>query len=66
VPSTTVPDPVEQPTLTLEEACPILGISRTLAYKAAASGEIPTIRVGRRILVPTAALRRMLGLDTAA
>jgi hypothetical protein len=32
-------------------------------YAAAASGEIPTIRVGRRYLVPTAALRRMLRLD---
>jgi len=40
-----------------------LGLSRQSTYNAVASGEIPTIRVGRRILVPTAALRRMLQLD---
>lgn len=40
-----------------------LGLSRASAYDAAARGEIPTIRIGRRILVPTAALRRMLAMD---
>jgi len=52
--------------MTIEEILPVLGISRPAAYRAAASGEIPTIRVGRCIRVPTAALRRMLGLDAAA
>jgi excisionase family DNA binding protein len=60
---TSVPDPSERPTLTLDETAPILGISRDSAYKGAAAGEIPTIRIGRRLLVPTAALRRLLGLD---
>jgi excisionase family DNA binding protein len=45
------------------EVAEILGLSKATVYAAAASGEIPTIRVGRRILVPTAALRRMLRLD---
>lgn len=38
----------------------LLGVSRSSAYKAVENGEIPAIRVGRRIVVPTAALRRML------
>jgi excisionase family DNA binding protein len=49
--------------MTLDEVAPVLGISRDTAYKGARSGDIPTIRVGRRLLVPTAALRRMLALD---
>jgi excisionase family DNA binding protein len=59
----TVPDSATEPTVTVERAGALLGISRGSAYAAAAAGDIPTIRVGRRLLVPTAALRRLLGLD---
>jgi excisionase family DNA binding protein len=48
-------------TVTLDEVAPILGVGRSTAYNAAKTGDIPTIRVGKRILVPVAALRRMLG-----
>lgn len=51
-------------TISVEQAAPILGISRGSAYEAARSGELPTIRIGRRLLVPVAALRRLLGEDT--
>lgn len=54
-----------QPTMTIEDARRFLGISRATAYEAAKSGELPTISMGRRLLVPTAALRRMLKLDDA-
>jgi excisionase family DNA binding protein len=37
-----------------------LGIGKTLAYEAAARGEIPTVRVGRAIRVPVWAMERML------
>ena len=37
-----------------------LGIGRSAAYEAARTGEIPTIKIGKRILVPVAALERML------
>lgn len=50
------------PTITISEAARILGISRSAAYRAAAKGEIPTIRIGGRLLVPTAKLRELLGL----
>jgi excisionase family DNA binding protein len=48
-------------TLTVEEAAATLGISRAFAYEAVRRGEIPSIRIGRRVLVPQAALARMLG-----
>jgi excisionase family DNA binding protein len=48
-------------TLTVEEAAERLGISRAHAYEAVREGEIPSIRIGRRILVPIAALDKLLG-----
>jgi excisionase family DNA binding protein len=48
-------------TLTVEEAAAALGISRAFAYEAVNRNEIPHVRIGRRILVPRAALERMLG-----
>ncbi len=47
-------------TLTVEEAGEQLGISRALAYEAVRRGEIPSIKIGRRILIPKAALHRLL------
>ena len=47
-------------TLTVPEAGRALGIGRSAAYEAAQRGDIPTIRIGRRVLVPVAALSRLL------
>lgn len=58
-----VPDPNETPTVSVAEAALILGIGRSVAYDATRTGELPTIRIGRRLLIPTAALRAMLGFD---
>jgi excisionase family DNA binding protein len=44
----------------VEEAAAILGIGRSAAYQAVASGELPALRIGRRIVVPAAALDRLL------
>jgi excisionase family DNA binding protein len=52
--------------LTVEEAAKLLRIGRTAAYEAARRGELPTIRVGRSIRVPRAALDRMLAGDVPA
>lgn len=38
----------------------LLGLGRNAVYAAIARGEIPSIRIGKRILVPKAALDRML------
>jgi hypothetical protein len=51
------------PTTTVPIAGKLLGLSRNKAYEAAAKGEIPTLRFGKRIVVPTMPLRRMLGLE---
>lgn len=48
----------EQPSL-----AGVLGVSRAFAYTLAARGEVPTIRLGRRLLVPVPALLRMLGAE---
>ena len=58
-------DPVKRPTVTVEESAEVLGISRGSAYEAARSGELPTIRIGRRVQVPTALLLKMLGQDAS-
>lgn len=60
--SVVVPAVSDRPTLTVPEAGRIFGLSRPSAYAAAARGEIPTIKMGRRLLVPTGKLRSMLGL----
>ncbi len=46
--------------ISINEAAETLGIGVAKAYEAAKSGELPTIRLGKRILVPLAALERML------
>jgi excisionase family DNA binding protein len=47
--------------LTVEEAgCDVLGLSKCSAYAAAKAGKLPTIRIGRRLIVPRAALEKLL------
>jgi hypothetical protein len=36
------------------------GLSRASSYAAAARGQLPTIRIGRKLCVPVIALERML------
>ena len=52
--------PDDRQTITVEEAGRRLGISRNTAYMAVQRGEIPAIRIGRRLVVPVAALDRLL------
>lgn len=51
------------PTLDLIAAAQLLGIGRTVAYELVREGRWPTpvIRVGRKIRVPSAPLRTLLG-----
>jgi excisionase family DNA binding protein len=56
-------------TVTVEEAGTLLGISRTLAYDLVRRGEIPSLRLGRRVVVPVHALELMVpgvGTDETA
>lgn len=51
-------------TMTVEEAAALLRISRSTAYECARSGALPTLRMGKRLLVPVVQLRRLLdGVD---
>lgn len=53
------------PTISVERAGELLGVSRRAAYRAASRGQIPTLRVGRRLLVPTQRLLDLLGMAAA-
>ena len=50
----------EKLTLSVEQAGKVLGISRALAYQMAHSGGLPTLRFGKRMVVPRRALENML------
>ena len=51
----------DKPMFTVEEVAAILGVGRATAYRCANTGEIPALRLGRRLFIPRAALARMLG-----
>jgi excisionase family DNA binding protein len=53
-------DDKDKLTLSVEEAAAALGLGRAAAYLAAVRGELPTVRIGRRLLVPKAALHELL------
>jgi len=46
--------------ITVPEAAEMLGISRNFAYDLVKQGKLPAIRFGKRLLIPRAALDRML------
>jgi excisionase family DNA binding protein len=46
--------------LTVTETAKVLGIERNLAYRLVACGQIPALRLGRRWVVPAAALDKLL------
>jgi len=51
------------PTISVEHAAKLLGVSRSAAYRAVAAGQLPNLRLGRRIYIPTARLLAMLGVS---
>ncbi|MFC1938085.1 excisionase family DNA-binding protein [Chloroflexota bacterium] len=46
--------------ISVSEASRRLGLSRHLTYEAIRQGKIPSTRIGRRILIPLAALEKLL------
>jgi excisionase family DNA binding protein len=50
-------------TYRIDEVAKLLGIGRNAAYESVARGEIPVIRLGRRMVAPKALIDRMLGLS---
>jgi excisionase family DNA binding protein len=53
-------------TVSIPEAARLLGISTNSAYEAAKQGLIPAVRINGRIIVPRAALMRMLDVSAQA
>jgi excisionase family DNA binding protein len=53
-------DVSQRRTVTIKEAAKIMGIGRDQAYAAAHSGQLPVIRIGKRLLVSLPALEKML------
>jgi excisionase family DNA binding protein len=58
--------PSERLVYTVAEAGELLGISRAFAYELVARGELPVICLGRRRLVPKAALLALVGHSAEA
>ena len=48
---------------TVPEAGRLLGLSRNGSYEAAKRGDIPTIRIGRLLLVPKGPFHRLIERD---
>ena len=61
--SSRIPSPELPParlTLSVAEAAHVLGVSRTLAYELAHTGELRTVKLGRRLVVPRSAVTELL------
>ena len=50
---------------TVEEAGRLLGISRAHAYELVARGELPHVRLGRRVVIPKHAITELLERATS-
>ena len=50
--------------ISIPEAARRLGIGRNQGYECAKRGEIPTIRLGKRMVVPLAAFEAMLAVQS--
>jgi len=47
--------------LTVAEAAEVLRIGRATAYEYARDGLLPTVRMGRRLIIPRAAIEKLVG-----
>lgn len=52
-------------TFTVDEAAQLLGISRSTAYECIRTGELPSVKFGRRVLVPRHRFQQMLDGEAA-
>lgn len=50
----------ERLTYNVSEAAKLLGLSKNSAYQACLRGEIPYLKIGKRILIPRVQLERLL------
>jgi excisionase family DNA binding protein len=52
--------------ISIAEAAELLSISRAFGYELAARGVLPTLRLGRRLVVPRVALLALVGVPPSA
>jgi excisionase family DNA binding protein len=52
----------DRTTISVDQAAALLGIGRSAAYEAARRGQLPTRRLGRRLVVPVPAFFEWLGV----
>jgi excisionase family DNA binding protein len=50
----------ERLTMSVEDAADVLGISRSLAYELVRKGELPSLRLGRRLVVPVRSVEALV------
>jgi excisionase family DNA binding protein len=50
----------KRPVLTVSEAAELLGVSQAFAYELVARGELPAVRLGRRIMIPWVGIQRII------
>lgn len=58
-------DPDGKLLLTVTEAAEALSIGRSLTYQLVQSGDLPSLKLGRRLLIPVAGLRQLVAQATS-
>lgn len=60
---TSLPEPRERPWLSVAEVSAITGEGDKAIRAAVASGQLPSLRIGRYVRIPTAPLLDLLGIS---
>ncbi|WP_425299262.1 excisionase family DNA-binding protein [Nocardia cyriacigeorgica] len=55
-----------EPTISVDDWAELTGIGRSTCYAAVKAGETPAIKVGKRLRIPSAWVRRQLQLEESA
>lgn len=59
-------DPLDTPLLVaVPDAARLLGIGTTFAWEMVRAGDLPSVKLGRRVLVPRVALERLAGMQVS-
>jgi excisionase family DNA binding protein len=61
-----IPDPALEPTINAARAAVLLGVSARAVYQAIERDEVPAIRVGRAVRIPTARFLTKYGFTNTA
>lgn len=54
---------VDRLTYTISEAAQAIGIGRSTIYKLINEGELPIVRLGKRVLIPRASILELLRME---